>query len=191
MTSFSDHVPLPPRDTINQGLTPCLQATMLTKFGPPGALTRDCSDPTGTFVTRVRNRMDVGPFKITGLDYAVESLLQLFTEVRGDNSQLFQQVRNEGMLCVRARRHNPAVYSNHSWGTAIDIYFGASNNIDQGTHLAMRGVLMLVPYFNRHGWYWGGGFPGDSVDSMHFELSDEVIHRIPDQPLFVAPAEVA
>jgi hypothetical protein len=50
----------------------------------------------------------------------------------------------------------------------------------------MRGVLLLVPYFNRHGWYWGGGFSGDSVDSMHFELSDETIRRVPDTPLFTA-----
>ncbi len=188
MTSFSDHVPLPPLQSVNQGLTPCLEQTMLTKFGKPGALSRDCSDPTGDFVRRVRNRVNVGPFKATGLDYAVESLLQVFAKVKADNSQLFEQVKSDGMLCVRARHHNPAVYSNHSWGTAIDLYFGATNNIDQGTHLVMRGMLLLVPYFNRHGWYWGGGFSGDSVDSMHFELSDETIHRVPDTPLFTAQA---
>jgi len=78
MASFSDHVPLPPLQSVNQGLTPCLEQTMLTKFGKPGALSSDCSDPTGDFVHRVRNRVNVGPFKATGLDYAVESLLQVF-----------------------------------------------------------------------------------------------------------------
>ena len=29
--------------------------------------------------------------------------------------------------------------------------------------------------FNRHGWYWGAAFSGDSVDSMHFEWSEESV----------------
>ena len=87
MASFSDHVPLPPLQSVNQGLSPCLEQTMLTKFGNPGALSRDCSDPTGDFVRRVRNRVNVGPFKATGLDYAVESLLQVFAEVKADKAR--------------------------------------------------------------------------------------------------------
>jgi hypothetical protein len=31
--------------------------------------------------------------------------------------------------------------------------------------------------FNRHGWYWGAEFIGDSVDSMHFEWSEESVGR--------------
>jgi hypothetical protein len=180
---LSDRVPIPPRDTINVGLTACSERTMLGQFGRPGALTNDCSEPTGQFRHRVRQRFDVGPFKVSGLDYAVESLLQIFTEVRRDNSLLFEQVKNEGMLCVRARRHNPAHYSNHSWGTAIDIFFG-SGVVDQGERVTHRGNLLLAPYFNRHGWYWGAGFSGDSVDSMHFELAEETIHRIPERAMF-------
>jgi hypothetical protein len=190
--TLSDRVPIPPLNQMNVGLSACNESTMLKKFGTPGNLTQDCSAATGAFIKRVRQSFDVGPFKVTGLDYAVESLLQVFSDVRKDNSQLFDQVKNAGMLCVRARRQNPGHFSNHSWGTAIDIFFG-TDVVPQGMRLAHRGNLLLAPYFNRHGWYWGAGFSGDSVDTMHFELADETIARISDQPMFDAalPASVS
>ena len=183
--SFSDRVPIPPRNQMNIGLSACKESTMLAKFGRPGELTRDCSAAKGAFLSRVRQKFDVGPFKVTGLDYAVESLLQVFSDVRKDNQLLYDQVKNEGMLCVRARRHTQDHFSNHSWGTAIDIFFG-TEVVPQGAGLAHRGNLLLSPYFNQHGWYWGAGFSGDSVDSMHFELADETIARIPSEPMFDA-----
>jgi hypothetical protein len=183
MTSLSDRVPIPPRNQMNPALSACTEGTMLDIFGKPGALTTNCSDPTGPFRSRIRSRFDVGPFKVSGLDYAAESLLQIFSDVKRENSALFDQVKTEGMLCVRARRHSSSHYSNHSWGTAIDIYFG-DEVVPQGVQLSHRGNLLLAPYFNRHGWYWGAGFSGDSVDSMHFELAEETIHKIPSQRMF-------
>jgi hypothetical protein len=188
MSSLSDRVPIPPRDKLNVGLSACTEQTMLKTFGKPGALTLDCSAATGTFKQRIRQSFDVGPFKVTGMDFAVETLLQMFADVRSENPTLFDQVKNEGMLCVRARRHNPAHYSNHSWGTAIDIFFG-TDVVPQGLQLAHRGNLLLAPYFNKFGWFWGAGFSGDSIDSMHFELAEETVHKIPDHVMFdSAPA---
>lgn len=181
--SLSDRVPIPPQSQFNVGLSACSESTMLKKFGAPGNLTVDCSAATGDFIRRVRLSFDVGPFKVTGLDYAVESLRQVFADVRQDNQQLYNQVKNDGMLCVRARRHSTNHFSNHSWGTAIDIFFGAAV-VPLGVRSAHRGNLLLAPYFNRHGWYWGAGFSGDSVDSMHFELAEETIPKIPDQRMF-------
>ena len=181
--SLNDRVPIPPQNQMNTGLSACKESTMLAKFGKPGNLTADCSAATGAFLKHVRQSFDVGPFKVTGLDYAVESLSQVFSNVRKDNQQLYDQVKNEGMLCVRARRHNPGHFSNHSWGTAIDIFFG-TDVVPQGVGLAHRGNLLLAPYFNEHGWYWGAGFSGDSVDSMHFELADETIAKIAAEPMF-------
>lgn len=182
MPDFSDLVPIPPTSGFNIGLTACRQQTMLDKLGVPGPLSKACSDPVGPVVARIRWSVDVGPFKVSGLDFAVESLAQLFDEVRGDDPALYAAVKTDGMICVRHRSHNPAVFSNHSWGTAIDLFFGA-DTVPQGELLTERGVLKLVPYFNKHGWYWGGGFSGDSVDSMHFELADETVRRMSDRPL--------
>ena len=57
------------------------EQVMLRKFGKPGALTATCSSPTGLFVSRIKFGVDVGPFKVSGLDFAVESLRQIFAEV--------------------------------------------------------------------------------------------------------------
>jgi len=155
---------------------------MLNKLGKPGALTKDCSDPLGKFKKRVKFGVNVGPFKVSGLDFAVESLRQIFAEVQQELPDVFAQVKTEGMLCVRARRKAPNLFSNHSFGTAIDLFFG-NKVVDQGTPLTHRGNFLLFPFFNRHGWYWGAEFSGDFVDSMHFELAEETILKLPDSPL--------
>ena len=54
---------------------------MLKKFGTPGDLTAACSDPKGRIVKRIKYGIDVGPFKVSGLDYAIEGLRQLFGDV--------------------------------------------------------------------------------------------------------------
>ena len=174
---LDDLIPIPPKQSMNTGLSPAREDTMLDKFGRPGNLTSDCSDPTGNFLKRIKFGVDIGPFKVNGLDYAVELLMQLFKEVKRDLPQVYAEIKTDGLLCVRCRRTNPAKYSNHSWGTAIDLYFG-KDSVEQGKQLAHRGNFLIFPYFNRYGWYWGAEFSGDSVDSMHFELSQETILKI-------------
>lgn len=71
---LSDRVPIPPKDTMNTNLSPAKESAMLKKFGKPGQLTKDCSDPTGKFKKRIKFGVDIGPFKVSGLDFAVESL---------------------------------------------------------------------------------------------------------------------
>ncbi|MCB2380415.1 M15 family metallopeptidase [Hymenobacter sp. BT635] len=176
MTGYSDRVPIPPKDTINTGLSAARESTMLATLGSPGKLSKDCSEPADSLRRRLVSK-SVGPFRVEGFDFAVESLVQLFAEVKQQQPDLFQQVKTAGVLCVRHRRTNPTRFSNHSWGTAIDIYFGPAV-LPQGTALTHRGNLMLAPYFNRHGWYWGAEFSGDSVDSMHFELAEETILKL-------------
>jgi len=180
--NLNDQVPIPPKDTMNTNLTPAKESTMLKKFGKPGQLTKDCSTPTGKFKKRIKSGVDIGPFKVSGLDFAVESLRQVFAEVQQQLPDVFNAVKNDGMLCVRHRRKSAMLFSNHSFGTAIDLFFG-KNAVPQGVHLTHRGNLLLFPFFNRHGWFWGAEFSGDFVDSMHFELAEETILKIPDMPL--------
>lgn len=182
MADLADRIPIPPRDTMNIGLTAAREATMLKKFGKPGALSDDCSDPTGKFKKRIRLGVNVGPFKVSGLDFAVESLIQVFSEIKTSLPDVFAAVKTAGVLCVRHRRKSATLFSNHSWGTAIDIFFG-KDVVPQGVPLTHRGNFFLFQTFNRHGWCWGAGFSGDFVDSMHFELSDESILKLPDEPL--------
>lgn len=179
LSDLADEVAIPAAGTFNVGLTAVSESAMIKKFGVPGALTKDCSDPNSAFEKRVVRKVDVGPFKVNGLKEAVDLLKAAFDEVKQQFPEVFAQVRNDdlGMLCVRHRRTDENVFSNHSWGTALDLKF-ADEEIGQGTPLTQRGFLSLFPIFNKFGWFWGAGFSGKSVDSMHFELSQEAIDKI-------------
>lgn len=186
VSGAADVLPIPPRDTFNIGLSPASESTMLHVLGVPGRLTRDCSDPTNPFKRRVKFGVNVGPFRVSGLDVAVASLKLVFDEARATIPEVVAAAKTVGMLCVRARRTNPNSFSNHSWGAAIDVFFGA-RTIPQGTPKTHRGVLQLAPFFNRHGWYWGAGFRGASVDSMHFEWAEETIRASEDSRAAAVP----
>ena len=182
MDNLKDRVPIPPKDSMNTGLSPAKEATMLAKFGRPGQLTQNCSDPFPEFKKRLKFGVDVGPFKVSGLDFAVESLKQIFAEVQQQLPDVFAGVKSDGMLCVRHRRKSPVLFSNHSFGTAVDLFFG-TDAVPQGVHLTERGNFLLFPFFNRRGWFWGAEFSGDFVDSMHFELAEETILKLLGEPL--------
>jgi len=63
----------------------------------------------GGFKQRVVSGVDVGPFKVSGLDIAVQLLKAVFDEAE-------EQIPN--MLCVRHKWMNANSFSNHSWAPA-------------------------------------------------------------------------
>src|SRR5260370_39830126 len=75
----STRVPIPPTNTFNQGLSSADEATMRRLLGIPGALSHECSPVTGPFKNRIMSGVDVGPFRVSGLDLA-GSLLKLVCE---------------------------------------------------------------------------------------------------------------
>ncbi len=83
MAKLSDAVPIP--NGINHNLKSAPPSVMQAKLGTPGALTPKCAPPTGSFKSRIAWSVDVGPFKVSGLDYAAESLKHVFAEVRDEN----------------------------------------------------------------------------------------------------------
>src|SRR5260370_34693832 len=171
-------VDIPPRNTFNQNLTSASEATMLQILGVPGAKTKDCSPATGAFKQRVVARVDVGPFKVNGLDIAVQSLKAVFDEAEQQIPNVVAAVKNDGMLCVRHKRMNANSFSNHSWGTAIDLFFG-TGAVPQGSTKTHRGCLQLAPFFNKHGWYWGRGISGSLRGRHDFELAEQTIRNPP------------
>src|SRR6266516_4414023 len=74
MSKLSDIVPIPPLETFNLGLHSASESTMIKLLGIPGRKTEDCSDPTGDFAEHVTGLVDVGPFRVRGLNAAVESI---------------------------------------------------------------------------------------------------------------------
>lgn len=169
---FADHLPLPPAGSVNVGLRSGRAATLTAKFGAPRAsYTQDCLPPAAAFAARCSTR-SVGPFRVTGLTQAVDSLVTILNAVRFDLPDLHRRLSTAGMLCCRHQRGSSSAISNHSWGTAIDLKVSGVL-VPRGARYAIAGLSLLAPYFNRAGWYWGATFP--TPDPHHFECSESLI----------------
>ncbi|WP_237478221.1 M15 family metallopeptidase [Lichenibacterium dinghuense] len=177
MASLSDVVDIP--SNLNVGLTACPASHLLQKFGSPGSLTPKCSPFTGPSKNLIRTD-SVGPFRVTGMGFAIDSLSDVFDQVNSFHPEVYAAIHTAGMLCVRANKASTSAYSNHSWGCAIDLYFG-SDVVPFGAPKTQLGFLYIYEFFRQAGWYWGAGFSGKK-DAMHFELSREAIDSVAIAP---------
>jgi hypothetical protein len=172
---------------INSGLNAARQLTMKALLGSPrGSFGTDCQPVTDPILRNLIKTDDVGPFRVTGLSPAVDSLKEVIADIRQEQAEVFAGLGSSGMLCARLVRGSASAISNHSWGTAIDL--NLNGNLDQrGNNKVQIGLSLIAPIFNRRGWYWGAGFPTE--DGMHFELSDQKIRELHASGIFTgAPA---
>lgn len=171
---ITDLIPIP--NNTNPGLNAARQLTMKTLLGSPrGNFGQDCRPVTNPVLKNLITTDDVGPFKVTGLKSAVESLKEVIADIRAEEPEVFAGLGSSGMLCARFVRGSTVSISNHSWGTAIDL--NLNGDLDQrGNNRVQVGLSRIAPIFNRHKWYWGAGFPIE--DGMHFELSDQKIREL-------------
>ncbi len=98
----------------------------------PGAVNRGLTCPTSQQMEalfgdphekRVKDRLitgSVGPMRVTGHRAALESLSTMFAKVKRDLPDLYGLIASWGMYNLRNIRGRNC-YSNHSWGTAIDL----------------------------------------------------------------------
>jgi hypothetical protein len=174
--AITDLIPIPPN--INNGLNAARQLTMKSLLGSPrGSFSRDCQPVTNATLKRLTVTADVGPFRVTGLSPAVESLKQVLMQIHEEQREVFGGLGTAGMLCARLVRGSASSISNHSWGTAIDLTLnGILDARGDRARTTQRGLALIAPIFNRNGWYWGAGFPVE--DAMHFELSDQKIREL-------------
>jgi hypothetical protein len=172
--AITDLITIP--DGINPGLNAARQVTMISLLGNPrGSFTRDCQPITNPNLRGLVTTADVGPFRVTGLRPAVDSLREVLEEIHGREREIFGALGTAGMLCARLVRGSAVSISNHSWGTAIDLTLNGILDAP-GNRRTQRGLADIAPIFNHHGWYWGAGFPRE--DAMHFELSDQKIREL-------------
>jgi D-alanyl-D-alanine carboxypeptidase len=164
----------PSPDSFNTGLESPGAAWMLGVFGRPGPLTDDCSEIAPAYA-KLCVTQNVGPFRVAGNRAAVLSLRHVFEHVNASpHAELLDAVKTDGMLCCRKIR-GASVYSNHSWGTAIDLYFGAGPP-EYGSDFTQQGLLDLYWFFHTAGWYSGMGYrTAGRKDAMHFEASVSLI----------------
>jgi hypothetical protein len=167
---------------INPGLNAARVITMTSLLGNPrGDFTNDCLPVTNPGLRNLISTEDVGPFRVTGLAPAVSSLREVMAEIRQAEPDVFAGLGSSGMLCARLVRGSATAISNHSWGTAIDLNLNGVLDA-RGNNRVQEGLARIAPIFNRHGWYWGAGFPTE--DAMHFELSDQKIRELHASGIF-------
>ena len=172
--SITDLINIPPN--INQGLNSARQITMLSLLGNPrGDYDQVCRAVTNAKLRALMVTKSVGPFRVTGLLPAVDSLIEVITDIKNEESEVFDGLGTAGMQCSRNVRGSTTSISNHSWGTAIDLNLNGQLD-NPGNGKTQKGLAKIAPIFNRHKWYWGAGFSRE--DAMHFELSDQKIREL-------------
>jgi hypothetical protein len=166
---------------INVGVSAGSQATMMSALGNPGTPRDSCGTPSAG-LQRLMKTASVGPFRVTGLAPAVDALTRVFAAVKSAKPDLYALLGTAGMLCVRHVRGSTTNFSNHSWGTAIDMTIGGQLT-PRGSTTVQQGLVDLAPFMQAEQFFWGAAFP--TPDGMHFEASNELIaewksnHTIP------------
>jgi hypothetical protein len=171
--AITDLVPVPPG--INQGVSNAKQATMLALLGNPREwYDQECREITSPNLARLVVARTIGRLAVRGLAPAVDSLAAVLDDIKRAEPAIHAAIGHAGMLCARNVRGSTAAISNHSWGTAIDLTLDGVLDT-RGDDRVQAGLTRIAPIFNRHGWFWGAGFPTE--DGMHFECGDALIRR--------------
>jgi len=172
---------------INSGVNFPSPAFQTSTFGSPGCpMTAACFScgcaATNTLIKSNLVTMSVTPtVRITGLKPFVEAVARALAAAKaaGGNALLaYNQLHTAGGFCCRPIKQSNGApgrgYSNHSWGAAVDFYFGP--NIDpRGDGKCQFGLSVIAPFFHAERLYWAAGYSGASEDSMHFEASVQLI----------------
>ena len=156
---------------INSGLTAIDPAAMIAALGNPGTPDPGCG-PSSAALQKLMKTASVGPFRVTGLGPAVDALTRVFAAVQSAEPALYALLGTQGMLCVRYVRGSTTNFSNHAWGTAVDLTIGGVLTA-RGSSTVSQGLLSLCPYMHAEQFFWGAGFP--TPDGMHYEASAELI----------------
>ena len=167
------------RRSINGNLSGARNSTMLSLIGSPrGTYDDDCRWPNNQVVLSQIVSEDVGPFQVSGLKPAVETLRSILADIRSQEREVYDALGHVGMLCCRYVRGSRSAISNHSWGAAIDLTL--EGQIDKrGDERTQKGLLKIYKVFNDHGFFWGAAFTTE--DSMHFEASEQLIRKWADE----------
>lgn len=173
MANMKDLLPVP--KGLNDGVTSAGNSFMLSAFGNPRSnYTSECQPVTNKNLKQRIVLANVGPFRVQGLDSAVEDLKLIFAKAKETLPDVYSVLGTAGMLCPRLIRGSATSISNHSFGTAIDLTIGGEL-IPLGKPKVQRGLLLLYPLFHEHGWFWGASF--HRTDSMHFEAGKSLVSK--------------
>ena len=177
---WTTKTPLPSAGSVNVGLSSPSSSEQVARFGgmPSSHMSQNDSAVTNAELKALITTESVGPFRVTGIRPAIASLRGVLDEVRHDLPDLLALLSSAGMEVNRLQRGSSTKVSNHAWGSAIDLRVGGLL-VPFGASYSLKGLDALVPYFNRAGWYWGGGYRSRGrADPMHFELGGALMASI-------------
>ena len=177
--SLTDEIDVP--KNINVGLI-CPNAAYLTALlgSPRDDYSDTCQNVSNKKLATLIKTESVGPFAVTGLSSAVESLKSIASEIKRSQPDVYSKLGTAGMLCCRYQRGSRKI-SSHSWGTAIDLKLAGKLDV-RGNMKVHYGLSLISPIFNSHGWYWGAAFRTE--DAMHFEVSKGKLEEWKSSGLF-------
>ena len=160
---------------LNSGLVAVGNSYMLKRLGKPReSFSGNCQPVTNEKLKKHIKTGSTGPFKVTGLAPAVDSLSKIMTDIAKKQPDVYAVLGSAGMLCCRYVRGSTSSISNHSWGTAIDLTL--NNVLDKrGDGMVQYGLTVIAPIFNEYGWYWGAAFKTE--DAMHFEVGRALLDQ--------------
>lgn len=181
MADLSDPVPISSIPNLNKGLSAAKVSTMIAAMGRPREplSQHDCRDEQASASVKrlLGTRKITDHLSLRGIKPALDSVEAVLAKVKTANPELIDQLRTEGMICVRHKNPTDGSISdepsNHSWGTAIDFKLVGHEAPGNTGKVAPRWVAIMAPFFNEAGWYSGIGFH----DTMHFEVADETIRK--------------
>ncbi|QYK42399.1 MAG: M15 family metallopeptidase [Paracoccaceae bacterium] len=175
LDSYAQVVSLAGRRTINEGISVSSPSFLLETFGPPReVLSDDCEPMTNPKLKAMLVTTDVGPIRVSMLQPAVDSLTNVFEKIKATDIDLYNRISTAGALCVRRIRGSQSSVSTHAFGLAVDLNIdGVLDTLGDGR--TQLGLTILADFFQAEGWFWGAAFSRE--DSMHFEVSREMITR--------------
>lgn len=175
LDQYAQVVSLAGRRTNNEGITVSSPSFLLEKFGPPReVLSDDCEPMTNPTLKEMLVTEDVGPIRVSMLKPAVDSMRVVFEKIQAADADLYARISTAGALCVRRIRGSQNSVSTHAFGLAVDLNIdGVLDTLGDGQ--TQLGLTILADFFQAEGWFWGAAFSRE--DSMHFEVSEEMIEK--------------
>ena len=173
--SYTQVVNLAGRRTNNEGITVPSPSFQIEMFGMPrDSLSDDCEPMTNPKLKAMLVTEDVGPIRVSMLKPAVDSMRNVFEKIKATDADLYARINTAGALCVRRIRGSQNSVSSHSFGLAVDLNIdGVLDTLGDGR--TQLGLTILADFFQAEGWFWGASFSRE--DSMHFEVSREMIAK--------------
>lgn len=163
------------RRQVNEGLRIATPSYLESVFGRPrDVLTAECQEMTNERLASKLRTEQVGPITVRMLEPAIESLRNVFAKIEAADPDLYARINTAGALCVRHIRGATGRTSTHAFGLSLDLNIdGSLDNLGDGR--TQLGLTILADFFRNEGWYWGASFSRE--DSMHFEVSRDLVER--------------